>query len=80
MEDFIHFHSFVSLIMPPTTRNGHTTNNHYKQKEVAHGSQGEKRGRASWTNLGARQSWHCTSSTNLVPVYCRYIINVTVRQ
>jgi len=25
-------HSFVSLIMPPTTRNGHTTSNHYKQK------------------------------------------------
>ena len=24
--------SFVSLIMPPTTRNGHTTSNHYKQK------------------------------------------------
>ena len=30
---FIHsFVSFVSLIMPPTTRNGHTTSNHYKQK------------------------------------------------
>jgi len=27
-----HFISFVSLIMPPTTRNGHTTSNHYKQK------------------------------------------------
>ena len=30
-ESFI-FISFVSLIMPPTTRNGHTTSNHYKQK------------------------------------------------
>jgi len=25
-------HSFVSLIMPLTTRNGHTTSNHYNQK------------------------------------------------
>ena len=32
--DSIHsfIHSFVSLIMPPTTRNGHTTSNHCKQK------------------------------------------------
>ena len=27
-----HFISFVSLTMPPTTRNGHTTSNHCKQK------------------------------------------------
>ena len=28
---------------------------------------------------GPRQSWQCTSSTISVPMYCKYIINVTVR-
>jgi len=31
-ETYPFIHSFVSLIMPPTTRNGHTTSKHYNQK------------------------------------------------